>query len=263
MFLRTIKVAKSIPTTEVHAMYDHIFAKMQTSVVEVSVSAYDALEAALAPRPGLLRIVVIDECPLSIRTAFFNMLPTDFDEELLDATRAQMPADGDWLELLKERIAGVENAWKQPVRLAAYQHWIDKNESHIVVASVDALNLQKHLNRADTNMFVVIVHCREEAVSSGWRSSKFIYSMGKACAIPADIVYKKYPSATDGIAASRAPPLAPPLNIGERYIQILVVDDGDQTRDVFIPFVSTIPRGVVLPPFEPGWLSKFKEITRS
>lgn len=147
MFLRKIKAAKSISTAEVHAMYDHLFATMQTSVKEGSISAYDSLEDALAHRPGLLRIVVIDECPLGIRTPFFNMLPTDFDEESLDAPRAQMPADGDWLKLLKKRIEMVNNAWKEPVRKAAYQHWLDKNHAYIVLAGIHALNLRKQPNR--------------------------------------------------------------------------------------------------------------------
>lgn len=78
---------------------------------------------------------------------------------------------------------------------------------------------------------------------------------------------KKYPSVAAGITARWDDPLDDPLKIGKRIIKILVADgvgDGDSDeQEFFIPFVATFCRESVLPPFEPEWLSKFKEITRS
>lgn len=113
----------------------------------------------------------------------------------------------------------------------------------------------------------MVVDCHEEVVSLIRRSTKYFYSVGKACAIPADEVSKKYPSAADVIAACRTVP----LKIGERLLQIVAVDDDglvdeDDQMPVCIqisPFTNIIPRGTVLPPFKTGWLSKLKEITQS
>lgn len=91
--------------------------------------------------------------------------------------------------------------------------------------------------------------------------------MGKACAIPANEVHKKYPAATDAIAASAAVP----LKTGDRLLQIVAVDDDgviddDDQMPVFLqisPFVHIIPQGAALPSFEPSWRSKYKKIARS
>ncbi|KZP16370.1 hypothetical protein FIBSPDRAFT_958094 [Athelia psychrophila] len=264
MFLRSIKAAKSIPTSEFHAMYDHVYAD---PVKEGSVSAHDAIEQMLAHRPGLLRIVVIDECPLDTRDPFFNSIHVQFGGAALDGARSDMLVDGDWLRLLKKRIDWVENAWKRPIRRAACQYWVEKNQVHIVYAGIHALNLRKQPHRTDTDIFLVLLDCHEETVSSVRRSTKFVHSVRKAGAIPADEVNKKYYTAADEITASSAVP----LKIGERLLHIVVVDDDggvddDAKRPVYTytsPIVYTIPQGAVLPLFEPGWLSKFKKIARS
>ncbi|KZP16374.1 hypothetical protein FIBSPDRAFT_62751 [Athelia psychrophila] len=265
MFLRSIKSAKSIPTAEFHAMYDHVYAD---SVKEGSVSAHDAIEHVLAHRPGLVRIVVIDECPLDSRDPFFKSIPVQFEEAGLDGARSDMLADGDWLRLLKKRIDWVENAWKRPIRRAACQYWVDKNQAHIVYAGIHALNLRKQPYRTDTDVFLVLLDCHEEAVSSSVRrSTKFVHSVRNACAIPAGEVNKKYYAPADEIAAGGAFP----LKIGERLLHIVVVDDDGVVNDddpmpVDIRTVrinSTIPRRTVLPLFEPGWFAKFKKIARS
>ncbi|KZP16373.1 hypothetical protein FIBSPDRAFT_62699 [Athelia psychrophila] len=265
MFLRSIETAESVPTATVHTMYDYICA---SSVKEGSVSAHDALEHVLAHRPGLLRIAVIDECPFNTRDPFFKSIPVQLEETSLDGARSDMLADGDWLKLLKKRIDWVENAWKQPIRRAAYLHWIDKNQEHILCAGIHALKLQKQPNRIDTDIFLVAVDSREEVVSSVWRSTKFFFSVGKACAIPADIVNKKYP---DPAATDVAATTAVPLKIGEQLLRILVVDDmgvADSNAKMPVnthisPITHTLPQRIVLPLFEPGWLSQFKKNARS
>ncbi|KZP17970.1 hypothetical protein FIBSPDRAFT_1046520 [Athelia psychrophila] len=259
LFLRSIKEAKCLPIAQVHAIYEGILAKMKPSVIDGSVSAYDGLENTLSHRPGLIRIMVIDECPRDTRSPFFTMLPTDFDDQSFDQPHSQMPTDGDWLRLLKKQISRLENAWKQPIKYAAFQDWIHQNQVSIINAGWHALNLRKQPNRADTDVFLVILKYREEVVSPFRRSSSFFHSVGNAYAMTDDEVNKKYPAALGAIAAG-----ADPLEIGERLMRVIVVverSDEDNLPMIIAPNAHTIPRGIVPPSFDPGWLANFRKKT--
>lgn len=278
IFLRTIKEARCVPMTRVHAMYDDLFALTQASAIESggSISGYDALEHAIAPRPGLLRIAIIDECPFRIRTPFFNMLPTEFNEKASDFAHSELPQDSDYLNVLKEQVALDDNSWKPPARQEACHRWIEKVQSHFIDASIHALNLRKQPNytgrynvsyyselcsnsQLDTHVVVIDINCREEVISAVRRLSNFVHSVRKAYAIPADEVDEKYAMALESFNS------APPLKTGERYLRMLVVDDDSEGNNyLFIaPSLYTIHPGRLIPSFDPEWLSILKENVQS
>lgn len=147
LFLRTIKEAKCVPLAKVHAMYDKLFGTTQASAIDGSSSGYDALEEALAPRPGLLRIATMDECPFGLRTPFFNMLPTEIDDKYIELARSQTPLDGDWLKAFRKEISRWDNEWKPPIRETAFHGWIAKEQHHCINASMHAMDLRKQPNR--------------------------------------------------------------------------------------------------------------------
>ena len=133
---------------EVHAKFDSVFAKMPIAAPN-SLSGYEALEQAFDRRPGMLCIVTIDECVLGSRATYFCSLPAVIDEESPSILRAQMPEDGDWLKLLKQRLAFKDNARKAVTRAKALRRWIDSETicQHIFNAGKHALDLQKQPNR--------------------------------------------------------------------------------------------------------------------
>ncbi|KAF7972991.1 hypothetical protein HWV62_16480 [Athelia sp. TMB] len=260
LFSRTVRDAKCVPMDQVHAMYDSTFAIMQPSARDGSISGYQALETAFAHRPGLLRITTIDECPFGVRTPFFNMMPVDFDKKSFEAMRDQMPLDGDWLKLFKARIAAEGTAWKPPVRQAALQGWIDKQQSHLITASLHALNLRKQPKRIETDVLVVLLNCREEVVSAVRRLSNFTHSVHKAYAVPIGELNERYAGALEILSGT------PHLKPGQCFVRILVVDDNPDDDDqlvILAPNHGAIASGRVMPSFDPEWLSIFKENTRT
>ncbi|KAF7973335.1 hypothetical protein HWV62_14388 [Athelia sp. TMB] len=259
MFLRTIKEAKCVPIAEVHAMYDGVFKKIQASAIDGSLSGHDALEAALSHRSGLLRMVIIDECPFGLRTPFFDMMPADIDGQSFHLARDQLPADGDWLRLFREQVALDDNAWKTAARQEAFHRWIDKEQVHAINASLHAMNLRKEPNRTDTDVFVISLNCREEVISAAGQISTFVHTVRKAYAVPAEEVDNKYAIALESFAG------ASPRKAGERHLRMLIVDDNSgHNNQMFVsPSLYAIPSDRVIPSFDPEWLSILKENARS
>ncbi|KAF7969922.1 hypothetical protein HWV62_20063 [Athelia sp. TMB] len=264
MFLRTVRDARCVPMEEAHAMYDDAFSKMQGPSGEGSLSGPEALEIALGHRPGLLRISTIDECPFGRRGPFFNTMPVDFDEKFAKAMEEQLPADGDWLKSLRDELAIGINAWKPAARQATFKGWAIKQQPHFAAAGMHALNLRKQPNRtvqdAETDVFVIFLNCHEEVISPVRRLSKFIHTVRKALAVPANEVDERYACVLETFE------YVPPLSPGERRIQILVVDDNpdDGSQHVFVvPSQGIITPRNIVPSFDPEWLSILKENARS
>ncbi|KAF7969770.1 hypothetical protein HWV62_26074 [Athelia sp. TMB] len=221
----------------------------------------EALEAAFAHRPGMLRVAVIDECALGTRMPFFAMIPAilRLDEDSLERERALMPADGDWLKVLRRRLAVGDNERKLAARKKALARWIESEvvQEHVRTAGLHALNLRKQPNRLDTDVLIVSLNCREEIVSVIQRRSNFYFTVHKARAIPASELDEKFARSLGQFSSNVV------LEPGERFLRVLLVDENSDEFPPDFALVSCIISGErIFPFFNPEWLSIFKENAR-
>lgn len=139
VFLRTIRDAVSVTLADVHTMYDHQFAAIDPS----KASGHEALERSLAPHPGFLRMMVVDDGQSDIRPPFLCPLPVELPETISMVHSLGM-LDTDWLSHLKETIA-VE--WKVVARQEVFKDWFAKHERACIYAGIHAIDLNNHPGR--------------------------------------------------------------------------------------------------------------------
>lgn len=155
-FTRSVREAHSAPIADVHAMYDDIFAITQASV-SLGESGYEALERALAHRPGLLRMMVVDDSLDSDirRTPFFSMHPVELsdDPNVMSYAESEMLSDADWLSRLRKVITIGDGSWKVTARQKVFSGWYAKHERACIYAMIHAMNLQSHPDRASEFAF--------------------------------------------------------------------------------------------------------------
>ncbi|KAF7968995.1 hypothetical protein HWV62_28730 [Athelia sp. TMB] len=279
-FVRTVRAARCVPVAEVHALYDRTFALTQLAVRTGAMTGREALEAAFAHRPGMLRVAVIDECAAGTRMPFFAMIPAilRLDADSLGRERALMPADGDWLKVLRRRLAVGDNARKLASRKKALARWIESEvvQEHVRTAGLHALNLRKQPNRLgqrrlshiigpylfqqltlDTDVLIVSLNCREEIVSVIQRRSNFYFTVHKARAVPASELDEKFARSLGQFSTNVV------LEPGERFLRVLLVDENSDEFPPDFALVSCIISGErIFPFFNPEWLSIFKENAR-
>lgn len=138
--------------------------------------------------------------------------------------------------------------------------WIYENNQIGQVSKYYFIVQDRTLNLIlDTDIFVIMLSCREEVVSAVRCLSNFVHSVRKAYAIPVEEVDPQYASAVQAFDGM------PPLKTGERHLRMLIVDDNskEDTRVYVSPSMYTIPPGRAIPSFDPEWLSIFKENARA
>ncbi|KAF7968993.1 hypothetical protein HWV62_28726 [Athelia sp. TMB] len=258
IFVRTVRNARCVPMTEVHRLYDSLFAEMPVAARN-AMTGYEALEEAFDRRPGMLRIATIDDCPFGSRGPYLITLPAVIDAPTISLIHAEMPSDGNWLKQFRQRLAASDNAAMLVTRKATFLRWGDtaKIQRHIQDAGVHALNLRKQPSRADTDVFVIYLNAGEELVSTALRLSRFLFTVRKAYAIPANQLDEKSASVLEMLPSARS------LEAGERRLRVLLVDDCLDVFPTFIaPFEFVIPAKKLFLAYDPEWLSILKENAR-
>lgn len=146
-FRRSIKTAECVPMTEILVKFETIFgSKPQPSAIDgAALNRYALARSFIGLGDGILRIAIVDKCPLGSRSAFFDGFPTEYNELASELARAQMPPDGDWLKHFKEQVDLYSNndAWKGPVRQKTFQAWVNKHQNRCISAGMHALDLRK------------------------------------------------------------------------------------------------------------------------
>lgn len=146
VFLRTIKNARRVRPKEICDFFE------ENSITRFhGASGLRALEGMLAPRPGLMRIVVIDDTEPILRSPLWCPLAVEITDEHISQLYnivSSEEKDGDWFSTLAARVCRTDNAWKNPIRTEAVRDWWSKNESDCVLASVHALGVKAHPERS-------------------------------------------------------------------------------------------------------------------
>ena len=109
----------------------------------------------------------------------------------------------------------------------------------------------------DTDIFLIVLDCREEIVSAVRQLSNFFYTVREASATPLKELDERSAN-----VLMQLPTVT--LKARQRLLRILVVDNGsdDFPGTTVIPLFSTISAGRSMPIFNPKWLSILKKNAR-
>jgi len=247
MFLRTIREAGGATLADVHAMYDQQFALIAPGESQVQ-SGHEVLERTLAHRPGLLRMMVVDDGLPGVCVPLICSLPVDIPEEAVSLA----VSDTDWLSKLKESIA-VE--WKVTARHQVVQSWFAKHERACIYAGIHAIDLNNHPGRTESHVVMVFLDAHEQVLSERQQQINITHTVQTAYSIPREEVDADFVPALDQL--DQMFPRVP----GEFTVRMLICDkhsmDGGwssihPTTWNVSQFVSNWPA------YEPEWLSVFQ-----
>jgi hypothetical protein len=250
-FLRTIREARSVTLADVHAMYDQQFSSIQDANGSHE-SGYEALERTLAHRPGLMRMMVVDDGQSNIRLPWICPLPVEVPGETMAFAQSLAESHNDWLFQLRERIA---MEWKVTSRHQVFQGWFAKHERACIYACFHAIDLNNHPGRPESHVVMIFLDTDEQVLSEIQQRIIVRHTVQKAFSIPREEVDEHFVSALDQL--DRQFPSLP----HERRVRMLICAKNSAdaagwsvhpTGWNISPFVSNWP------PYDPEWFPVFQ-----